>query len=509
MGRASTARTAGKGLEMSGNTGFLIGISRSYRAKSWLLREQRPPHQTRKSGIADLNNSFRFDCEPEDSVRRDSGDLSTLVSQPSPEPSWKQEVNQRLAAHKTRKGLSVVAQPVPSEVQSPANSRAAKAAARVAARYAHAPSYSEMQAAEARAALRAAEVATRAALEAQAAAQVALDNLETADDAPFFGEEVSHRESVEYQARQVEETDVASSPAVAAASPAGEMIWESDKPELPAAKDPAAAEREHEEFATRQEDWRSATNRIRESVVHETTETVKPPQPIYANLIHFPREIIATKRIRPRLANFQAVTEEEQRGQLSIFEVDPSTVSTEAMAPGAEAGSQARSWTGPEWSGIELDAQPETGVEAETESVVAAPNLHLAPFGLRLMATVVDAALVISFVCACAAVLASHMNHSPALRTAELGAVATLVLAGALYQSLFILLAQATPGMKYARISLCTFDGEYPSREQLRSRLVAMLLSLLPMGLGVAWAIFDDDHLTWHDRLSRTYQRSN
>src|ERR1039458_5649707 len=104
MGRASTARTAGKGLEMSGNTGFLIGISRSYRAKSWLLREQRPPHQTRKSGIADLNNSFRFDCEPEDSVRRDSGDLSTLVSQPSPEPSWKQEVNQRLAAHKTRKG---------------------------------------------------------------------------------------------------------------------------------------------------------------------------------------------------------------------------------------------------------------------------------------------------------------------------------------------------------------------------------------------------------------------
>jgi hypothetical protein len=29
------------------------------------------------------------------------------------------------------------------------------------------------------------------------------------------------------------------------------------------------------------------------------------------------------------------------------------------------------------------------------------------------------------------------------------------------------------------------------------------------MGLGVAWAIFDDDHLNWHDRLSRTYQRSN
>ena len=62
--------------------------------------------------------------------------------------------------------------------------------------------------------------------------------------------------------------------------------------------------------------------------------------------------------------------------------------------------------------------------------------------------------------------------------------------------------------MKYAHISLCTFEDENPTREQLRSRLVAMLLSVLPVGLGVAWAIFDDDHLTWHDRLSRTYQRS-
>jgi len=25
--------------------------------------------------------------------------------------------------------------------------------------------------------------------------------------------------------------------------------------------------------------------------------------------------------------------------------------------------------------------------------------------------------------------------------------------------------------------------------------------------LGVAWALFDEDHLCWHDRLSRTYLR--
>jgi hypothetical protein len=65
----------------------------------------------------------------------------------------------------------------------------------------------------------------------------------------------------------------------------------------------------------------------------------------------------------------------------------------------------------------------------------------------------------------------------------------------------------STPGLMYARIALCTFEDEYPTRAQLRGRLAALLVSLLPMGLGFAWAIFDEDHLTWHDRLSRTYQR--
>jgi hypothetical protein len=39
--------------------------------------------------------------------------------------------------------------------------------------------------------------------------------------------------------------------------------------------------------------------------------------------------------------------------------------------------------------------------------------------------------------------------------------------------------------------------------------LGALLLSVLPLGLGVAWALFDDDHLCWHDRLSKTYLRKD
>ena len=36
---------------------------------------------------------------------------------------------------------------------------------------------------------------------------------------------------------------------------------------------------------------------------------------------------------------------------------------------------------------------------------------------------------------------------------------------------------------------------------------MALPLSVLPVGLGLAWALFDDNRLTWHDRLSQTYLR--
>jgi hypothetical protein len=61
--------------------------------------------------------------------------------------------------------------------------------------------------------------------------------------------------------------------------------------------------------------------------------------------------------------------------------------------------------------------------------------------------------------------------------------------------------------MYYAQLRLCTFEDETPTRRQRNARLIALLLSALPMGLGLAWAIFDDDHLSWHDRLSHTYLR--
>jgi uncharacterized RDD family membrane protein YckC len=77
-----------------------------------------------------------------------------------------------------------------------------------------------------------------------------------------------------------------------------------------------------------------------------------------------------------------------------------------------------------------------------------------------------------------------------------------------LYQLLFFTLTDATPGMHYAKIALCTFNDDNPSRSALRARIAALLLSALPLGLGFLWVVFDEDSLGWHDRITQTYQRS-
>ena len=123
------------------------------------------------------------------------------------------------------------------------------------------------------------------------------------------------------------------------------------------------------------------------------------------------------------------------------------------------------------------------------------------------MATMVDAALILSLVCGIAYLVASRFDHLPSIRVSEVcGVIVTLGIA-ALYEWFFLTYAKVTPGMRYAQLSLCTFDEETPNTAQVKGRLKAMLISVLPAGLGMVWSIFDEDQMSWHDRLSKTYLR--
>ena len=408
--------------------------------------------------------------------------MSTLPSSPTPLPKWKQEVNRRLAEHKTRKGISVVDEDDSADQHGSANSRAAAAAARVAARYAKAPSYSDLQAADARAALRAAEAATRAAVVAQVAAQAVLDQIETAieDREPYAPTQAVAEQSWPTETQRDPEQ----------MSNAGvEIRWEPDMPQ----RRPQA-----EAKATDHDDW-AAQEHYDSAPIYEEIEA----QAIPANLIEFPREIVATRRMRPRLADG---TGEVDPQQLSIFEVDPNTVSTEPMGQNIEADDPV--WIGSSWQQMQLDEEPRAEQLPNYYALVPDEHrLYQAPFGRRMMATVVDAGLILSLVFGTIYLIAANVDSLPGKRTFEICAVLALMGFAALYEWFFLTYAKTTPGMRYAQLSLCTFDEELPTREQVKGRLKAMLISVLPVGLGMLWSIFDEDQMSWHDRLSKTYLR--
>jgi uncharacterized RDD family membrane protein YckC len=73
----------------------------------------------------------------------------------------------------------------------------------------------------------------------------------------------------------------------------------------------------------------------------------------------------------------------------------------------------------------------------------------------------------------------------------------------------FVLLAYAgnTPGMSATGLGLCTFDDMVPGRRKRIVRSLALVLSVMSMGMGFVWSALDEDRLGWHDRISRTYLR--
>jgi uncharacterized RDD family membrane protein YckC len=61
-----------------------------------------------------------------------------------------------------------------------------------------------------------------------------------------------------------------------------------------------------------------------------------------------------------------------------------------------------------------------------------------------------------------------------------------------------------TLGMQSWGLQLETPDGRIPSATTASLRFFAALISLLPLGLGFFWQLWDKDALTWHDRISNT-----
>jgi uncharacterized RDD family membrane protein YckC len=85
------------------------------------------------------------------------------------------------------------------------------------------------------------------------------------------------------------------------------------------------------------------------------------------------------------------------------------------------------------------------------------------------------------------------------------GAVGLFLGMAGLYQLYFAGMAGQTLGMRLVGIRLICRRGRPPGPSRGLLRLLALVLSVGPAGLGWLWALFDREHRALHDHLAGTY----
>jgi len=123
----------------------------------------------------------------------------------------------------------------------------------------------------------------------------------------------------------------------------------------------------------------------------------------------------------------------------------------------------------------------------------------------RAMAAAVDASIVLMALAVfgivfrlCGGVFVLDAKTIPMFLAAAAGVVV-------FYKVLWCLGNGDTAGQCWTRIRLVNFDGQKPSRTQRFYRLGSGVLSLLAGGIGLLWSLVDEETLTWHDHISKTF----
>jgi len=73
------------------------------------------------------------------------------------------------------------------------------------------------------------------------------------------------------------------------------------------------------------------------------------------------------------------------------------------------------------------------------------------------------------------------------------------------YGLLWVLTGSETAGERWTGLRLINFDGTPIDRRERAIRFAAACLSLCSAGLGLIWSLADEEGLTWHDHMSKTF----
>lgn len=123
----------------------------------------------------------------------------------------------------------------------------------------------------------------------------------------------------------------------------------------------------------------------------------------------------------------------------------------------------------------------------------------------RLLAGALDTAMIVigySLFLAAYAICGGEFHLSAATLPWFGGALITV---GLFYATLFMLTGSETFGARWTGLKLINFDGFPISRRERIIRSASACLSIFSGGLGLLWSLADEESLTWHDHISKTF----
>jgi uncharacterized RDD family membrane protein YckC len=163
---------------------------------------------------------------------------------------------------------------------------------------------------------------------------------------------------------------------------------------------------------------------------------------------------------------------------------------------------------------MEIDVSVSPNAQREGNETEESSNIK--NYGLYPVASLEDRriAAIIDLVCllfAYGGFMALFSSLGGQFSATKLNAVvytATFAVVYLQYFALFTIFGGTTPGMMFRGLQVASFSGAPPTPRQYLWRSIGYVLSAAAVFAGFAWSWWDEDHLTWHDRISRTYLSS-
>ncbi|GAC1668060.1 MAG: hypothetical protein NVS9B4_23920 [Candidatus Acidiferrum sp.] len=176
-----------------------------------------------------------------------------------------------------------------------------------------------------------------------------------------------------------------------------------------------------------------------------------------------------------RLANKNG--EDDGRMMIDVSSAPPSVPSSSRFAP----------------------AEPRTDRETDSD------HYAIATLGERLFAGAVDVACLFFAYGGFLALFGSLGGQFTLSKLSAAVYVTTFAIVYLQYFAMFTMFGGTTPGMMLRGLQVVNSSGDAPTQRQMLLRSAGYLLSAGTLFLGFLWAIWDEDGLTWHDRMSGTH----